>query len=101
MMGCQIVKTVAQSQCLRVGQAFAHLFDSSVNISAVNIQFLDRLTLKADTKSENAVCCRMLRTDIDDIFILIKQHFPFLDDATVLENLYILGHICRYLIGHS
>ena len=42
----QIVQTVGQSQSLRIGQAFAHLLDTPVDVAAVGINLVDDFTLQ-------------------------------------------------------
>ena len=42
----QVVQTVGQIQGLRIGQAFAHLLDTPVDVAAVGINLVDDFTLQ-------------------------------------------------------
>ena len=83
VMSCQIIQTVGQSQCLWIGEAFAHLFDASVNVTAVYVQLLDDFTFEGNTETKDSVSRWMLRTDVDNVFILIKQDFTLFNDTSV------------------
>ena len=46
LMSAQIIKAVGQCQRLRVGKAFAHLFDTPVDVSTVGIYLINGFTLQ-------------------------------------------------------
>ena len=46
LMCAQIIQTVSQCQCLRVGETFAHLLDAPVDVAAVGIYLLDGFTFQ-------------------------------------------------------
>ena len=101
VMGAQIVQAVGQCQGLRIGEAFAHLLDAPVNVSAVYVQLLDDFPFEGDTEPEYAVGGGMLRTDIDDVFILCKDDVTLLDDTAVGQFFIVLGGILRLFVGHA
>ena len=71
--GTQIVQTVGQSQCLRIGHTLPHLLNSTVDIAEVWIDALDGLTVENGLQAEHTVGGGVLRTDIDNIVIAGKQ----------------------------
>ena len=101
MMSAQIVQTVGQCQGLWIGEAFAHLFNASVNVSAVYVQLLDDFPFQGNTEAEYTVSSRVLRTDIDDVFILCKDDVTLFDDTAVGQFFIVLGGILRFFVGHA
>ena len=93
MMCREIVQTVGKSKSLRICQSLTHLLDTSVDVSAVYVKLLDDLTLKTCSESKYTMRCRMLRTDVDHIFILSENDIPLLDYAAVRLELIILCSI--------
>ena len=69
----QIVKTVCQGQCLRVGKAFIHFLDTSVDIPAVRINLTNNFTFQRNTEAHYTMSSRVLRTDVDYIFFFAEQ----------------------------
>ena len=64
----QIVETIGKVKCLRISKRFAELLDTPVYVSAIYVDFLDGLTVERCTETQYPVCCRVLRTDIDNKF---------------------------------
>ena len=71
--GSQIVKTIRQSKSLRIGHAFPHLLDSTVDIAQMRINALYGFAVKNGLQAQYAMGCWVLRTDIDDIVIGTKE----------------------------
>ena len=51
----QVVQTVGQGECLRVGEALVHLLDAAVDVSADRVYTLHRLTVEGDTHTQCSV----------------------------------------------
>ena len=96
----QIVKPVGESESLRVSHCLTELFDSSVDISAVYVQLLDDFPFERDPEAEHAVRSRMLRPDIDHIFLVFEKRVPFQDIASVLGHDIARGIIVGFLVLH-
>ena len=101
VMGAQIVQAVGQCQGLRIGEAFAHLLNASVYIAAVYVQFLDDFPFQGNTEAEDTMSSRVLRTYINNVFVLVEQDVTLLDDTTIGQFLIMMGHVVRLFIGHT
>ena len=97
----QVIQAVGQCQCLWIGKAFAHLFDASVDVTAVYVQLLDDFPFQTYTETEHTVSGRMLRTDVDDVFIFVEQNVTLFYHATVGQFLVVVSHVVRFFVAHT
>ena len=99
--GAQVVQTVGQGQCLRVGQAFVHLLDAAVDVSAVHVNLVDVLALERYSEAQHAVRGRVLGADVHYIFVVAEKHRPFFGRLAVLCGLYFEGGVHGLFVGHA
>ena len=97
----QIVKTVCQGQCLRVGKAFIHFLNAPVNITAVRINLTNDFTFQRNTETHYTMSSRVLRTDVNYILFFTEQLHLFVFDGSVGGQFYFLSRIKRLFIGHT
>ena len=64
LLGRQVVETVGKVERLRIGKRLAQLLDPPVYITAININFLDNLTVERGAQAQYTVRGRVLRTDV-------------------------------------
>ena len=70
--GREVVQTVGQSQSLRISHILPHLLNTTVDISEVRINALHGLTVDNGLKTEHTMGRWVVRTDVDNILILIE-----------------------------
>ena len=100
MVLSQIVEPVGESQGLRICRHLAYLLDSPVDISAVHVQLLDDLAFERYPEAEYAMCGRMLRSDVDHIFLAFEERVPLEYIAPVLGHDVARGLVQRLLVLH-
>ena len=84
----EIIETVGHCEGLRISHALKHLLDTAVDIAEMWNNALYSLTVKNGLKTEHTVSGRVLRTDIDDKFILAKQfHFLLYEIAIGIKRI--------------
>ena len=81
----QVVEPVGQRQSLRISKALAHLFDAAVNVTAVDVHLLHRFAGQRNPETQHAVRSRVLRPDIDHVFVVLEQHVFVLFDLAVFQ----------------
>ena len=101
LVSAQVVQTVGQRQCLRVCKAFAHLFDTPVDISAVGIDFFDDFTFQRYAETHYAVGCGVLGTDVHHIFVIAEELRFLVLYRSVRVQFQFGGGINRFLIVHA
>ena len=101
LRGSEIVQTVGQGQCLRIGQALAHLLDAAVYVSAVYVELADDLAFERDAETEHAVRGRVLRADVDHILTLVEYDAALAYEAAVGHKLEVGGAVLRDLVAHA
>ena len=52
-------------ECLRIGQLLAYLLDAAMDISHIDIDFLDGLAVDSSAEAEHTVSSRVLRAYVD------------------------------------
>ena len=67
-MGGEIVHPAGYINELPVAQAFAHFLDGAMNITKVRLYFFNGFSFQGDHQVEDAVCGRVLRTQVDHQF---------------------------------
>ena len=97
----QVIQAVGQCQCLWIGEAFAHLFDASVDVAAVYVQLLDDFPFQTYTETEYTMSGRVLRADIDDVFIFVEQNITLFDYTTVGQFFVVVSYIVRLFVRHT
>ncbi|MPN23496.1 hypothetical protein SDC9_170884 [bioreactor metagenome] len=97
----EVVESVCQCQCLRVSETFAHFLNTSVYVSAVSIQLFDILAFQRYTKTQNSMCCGVLRSYVHHIFAVIEDNIFFVLYATVGVQFQFGGGIYRFFVIHS
>ena len=70
--GREVVQTVGQSQSLRISHILPHLLNTTVDISEVRINALHGLTVDNGLKTEHTMGRWVVRTDVDNILIIIE-----------------------------
>ena len=96
----QIVKTVGEAESLRVCACLAELFDTSVDIAAVRVDFLYGFAFEGDTEPEHTVCGRMLRAYVYHIFLFFEKRVPFQYVAAVGGQFVARSLVFRHFIFH-
>ena len=97
----KIIKTVGQSQSLRVSQALVHLFYTTVNISAYRVNMSYGFTLQRNTQTQCSVSRRVLRTEVDYIIVIVEQHISRVLDGSVVVKFKLLSLIGIFFIGKN
>ena len=95
LMGTQVIKTVCQSQCLRISKTFVHFLDAPMDIATVCINLTNNFTLQRNTEAHDTMGCRMLRTNVDYIFFFAEEFGFFVFDCPVRVQLYFPGRVKR------
>jgi len=90
-----------KSERLGIGQAFAQFFDAPVDVAAVYVEFFDDFAFERYAEAEHAVRGRVLRTDVDDVLVLLEEHVAAADDAAVGLELIARRTVVRHFVGHT
>ena len=94
----EVVQTVHIVESLRICQRFAKFFHTAVDITHINVDFLDLLTVKSSSETEHAMRGRMLRPYIHyKVLGLENLHFLFLYSTVGCFHPHI-GHVALTLI---
>ena len=83
-VGGHVVHALGVEEHLGIGQALTHLLDAAVDVSADDVDLLHRLAVEAGTVAHHAVGGRVLRADVDNILVVLKDLALHLLDLTVL-----------------
>ena len=94
LLSRQIVETVGKVECLRIGERFAQLLDSAVYITAIDIDFLDNLTLERGAQTQYTVRSGVLGTDVHDELFGCEYRVGALLEFTVGS----LDNSVRYIV---
>ena len=78
LMGREIIETVGHVEGLRIGHAFPQFFYTAVYVTAMHIDLLDNFTFERGAETQYTVGSGVLRTDIDDIIVFLKDVDNFL-----------------------
>ena len=95
----KIVQTVGQCQGLWIGHVLPHLLDTTVNITEVWIDALHGLTINNSLQSEHTVGRWVVRTDVDNIVVLIKATLLCSNEMSILAQGILHGEVILWLIG--
>ena len=95
----KIVQTVGQCQCLRIGHVLPHLLDTTVDITEVWIDALHGLTINNGLQSEHTVGRWVVRTDVDNIVVLIKATLLCSNEMSILAQGILHGEVILRLIS--
>ena len=79
----EVVETVHVMESLGICQRFAEFFDAAMDISHVDIDFLDGLAVDSRAETEDAVSRGVLRADIDDKIAGMEDFDLFFLDCAV------------------
>ena len=101
LMGTQVIKTVCQSQCLRISKTFVHFLDAPMDIATVCINLTNNFTLQRNTEAHDTMGCWMLRTNVDYIFFFAEEFGFFVFDCPVRVQLYFPGRVKRLFVCHT
>ena len=85
LVRAQVVETVGECKCLRVGLALAELLYSAVYVTATYIDLAHLFTFERQAETEHSVCGGVLRTYVYHILV-------------VVENLQLLYHLGEMLV---
>ena len=97
----EVVEAVGKRQRLGVGQAFAHLLDAAVDVTAMHVELADDLAFERHAETQHAVRGGVLRADVDDIFVLLEQDVAVADEAAVRRQFKARGAVLRHFVGHA
>ena len=101
LRSAEVIQTVGKSERLGIGQAFAQLFDAPVDVAAVYVELFDDFAFERYAEAEHAVRGRVLRTDVDDVLVLLEEHVAAADDAAVGLELVARRTVVRHFVGHT
>ena len=95
----KIVQTVGQCQCLWIGHVLPHLLDTTVDITEVWIDALHSLTINNSLQSEHTVGRWVVRTNVDNIVVLIKATLLCSNEMSIFAQGILHGEVILWLIG--
>ena len=95
----KIIQTVGQCQCLWIGHVLPHLLDTTVNVTEVWIDTLHGLTIDNGLQAEHTVGRWVVRTDVDNIVVLIKATLLCSNEMTIFAQGILHGEVILWLIS--
>ena len=95
----KIVQTVGQCQGLWIGHVLPHLLDATVNITEVWIDALHGLTVDNGLKTEHTMGRWVVRTDVDNILIIIETTLFSSYQMTISTKTVFYSEIILWLIS--
>ena len=99
LMGRKVIKTVGHMEGLRVGHALPQFFYTAVYVTAMHIDLLDNFTFERGTETQYAVSGGVLRTDIDNVVVFLKDIHNFLFHLPIGTHRQGYGRIGTLLIS--
>ena len=82
--GTQVVQTVGQGQCLRVGHRLPHLLNTTMNVAQMRIDALHGLTVEHSLQAEHTMRGRVLRANVHHIGIVFEERILLACKTSVL-----------------
>ena len=93
LMGTEVVETVGECQYLRIGELFAQLLNTSVYVTAVNVNLSYLLTVESQAETQHSVCRRVLRTDV--YYVLVAKNLVCLLFSLAFSGRVKLSRLCN------
>ena len=97
----EIIHTIGQCQCLRIGVCFIEFLNTTVDIAEFRIYFLDTLTLECHAKVEHTMRRGVLRTNVNHIIFWCKHHIGSFLNRTIGHSIILRCRVRQNLVGHT
>ena len=99
--GAQIVETVCQGECLRIGHALHHLLYAAVYVAQVRIDVLHGLAVEHRLQSQHTVRRGVVRTEVHHKVVVIKESVARLHQFAQVVEVPLRRVVALRLIGHG